>query len=81
MKTSIDLAQCQRDPKTDPRVGDVFRNASKQRNIERVGNEFNPHFIGGTETFNSGYARPFYVLTQAGWWRWAKDAKVIHVVD
>lgn len=67
----------ERDPRVDPRPGDVLRNSSKRRHIERVGNEFNPHFVSGIEVFNSGYGREFSVLTTAGWWRWAKSAEVI----
>ena len=67
-----------RDPRVDPRPGDALRNTSRRRNIERVGNEFNPHFVGGTEILPR-CSRPFYVLTKAGWWRWAKNAEIIHV--
>jgi hypothetical protein len=77
MNPSLDLHALKHEARHDPRVGDVWQNASKKRSVEAVGYVYGS-YISGTETFNSGYQRRFAIRTREGWIRWTKSAKLIH---
>jgi len=66
-----------RDPRKLGVVGDVLRKGNKTRKITEIrqGGAFD-RIIVGIETVRT--PRRFVVNTPEGWWRWAKDATVIH---
>lgn len=66
----------ERDPRIDPRVGDVLRKGLKTRTICGVGFRAGWHLaVWGTECIV--HQQPFNCYTQAGWLRWSKNATVV----
>lgn len=66
-----------RDPRVNPKAGDVLRRGKETRVVERVD-------MGKARTKCTVVSRPYpwsgYPNTDQ-WRRWAKDAEVIHAAD
>jgi hypothetical protein len=75
----------ERDPRIDPRPGDVLRldwgkRGTKTRTVRTRGPLAGwPDGVTGTEVIRT--PQPFGCYTMAGWRRWAKNAEVIHKAE
>lgn len=66
-----------RDPRRDPRPGDVLATRIRHRRVLSVGRDRNGVVVrfASPGTFPPGYAIPY---TLAGWRRWARNAVVVY---
>lgn len=65
-----------RDPRVDPKLGDVLQTEKFRRTVERIADGYIYYRRRGIDL--TGYHNRTKI---GGWMRWAKNAEVIHAAD
>lgn len=67
----------ERDPRTDPKPGDVLHKGGWEREVTGIGNIRGYQIRYVRRYLKTGRSEDRHCDTHEGWWRWSKGAEIV----